>query len=144
MHLTFNLLVCRRLVALSCILIGSVVSSEEYAALPPKGIEVPQAKLDELASRIEKLQSQLNQSRGLNDGQRRQVEVFVRAASLAMEQGLFYQPKDIDHALRTIEIGAARLQAAKQGASELKLLAIGSQKASNISTACWRISIVDR
>ncbi len=70
MHRTFNLLVCRHLIALSCMLMGSVVSSEEYAALPPKGIEVPQAKLDELTKRIEKLQSQLNQSRGLKDGQR--------------------------------------------------------------------------
>ncbi len=70
---------------------------------------------------------------------------MIRAASLAIEQGLFYQPKDVDQSLRTIQIGASRLQAAKQGASLLKLLAIGSQKASNqrLMAGGFRSSIDD-
>ncbi len=103
-------------------------AAEQYPALPPAGIEVPQAKLNELQRRLNKLELQLQQSE-LGETDRVHVEVFARAAALALEQGLFYQPKDIDRALRAIQIGEQRLQSAKRGVAGKSLLAIGGPQA---------------
>ncbi len=52
MHRMIHVMLRCFVIALTCMFFGMLVKAEEYPALPPKGIEIPQAKLDELTKRL--------------------------------------------------------------------------------------------
>ncbi|MGV3483023.1 MAG: prolyl oligopeptidase family serine peptidase [Planctomycetaceae bacterium] len=102
---------------------------QTYKQLPPPGIELPEATLDQLRQDTQALRGSLDRAvMGAADADawRADVEVFVRAVELAIDQNLFYKPKDAEAASRALQIGRDRLEAATRGKRGLELLAIGS------------------
>lgn len=108
--------------------------------LPPVGNELPAEVAEELRHSAITLRRELAAATAHGAAAwRPDVEVFLRAAELALDQRLFYKPADIDKAKQVLQIAQQRLEAAKQlepsSASDvpaavrrsLKLLAIGSQ-----------------
>ncbi len=111
-----------------------------YQSLPPAGNGLAAEVAEELRQATATLRRELSaESAPGTAAWRADVEVFVRAAELALDQQLFYKPADIDKAKQALKIARQRLEAAKQfeplaagDASaavqqKLKLLAIGSQ-----------------
>ncbi len=117
------------LVLLAFVVSVNVLSAETFKQLPPPGIELSTEVLAELSSEAQKVRTALGQaviSSADVDAWRADVEVFVRAVELAIEQNLFYKPKDADSAVRALNVARERLAAAMSGKRGLELLAIGS------------------
>ncbi len=112
-----------------------------YKSLPPEGIELAAEVTRELRQSAMALRRELVAAAAHSGAAawRPDVEVFVRAAELALDQRLFYKPADIDKAKEALAIARQRLDAAKQLAplpvsdvnaavkQKLELLAIGSK-----------------
>ncbi len=75
MHRMIHVMLRCLVIALTCMFFGMLVKAEEYLRYAPKGIEIPQAKLDELTKRLRNC-SRFNsvKTEGSKDGQRMQVE----------------------------------------------------------------------
>ena len=104
-------------------------AAEVSKRLPPEGIVLPEKQLEELTKLTKELRRLLSVAIEKStdaDAWRADVEVFVRAVELALEQNLFYGPKDADAAVRALQIGLQRLDAVAAGTRGLKLLAIGT------------------
>lgn len=100
-------------------------AAQEFKSLPPAGIEIDESTLRPLADRAAQLQAAIDaQARGSDDADRWQpdVEVFVRAVRLAIDQGLFYKPGDPTHAAGLLDRAEERLQAAQRGDRGLTLM----------------------
>ena len=109
--------------------IATNVSGQTYKALPPAGITLPDETLDTLKRDTQKIRESLELAVSASkesDSWRADVEVFVRAAELAIEQNLFYKPKDAQSAAQALAIADERLNAAIAGKRGLDLLVIGS------------------
>lgn len=131
-----------RSLTLTLALIGSAVSlprgyaQEQYKSLPPEGIDVPAEVIEDLKELAAQLRRDLNAATatgGDTDGWAADVEVFIRAAELAIDQGLFYKPKDPAVAKEALQIARRRLTAATAGEratgaiGAVQRLAIGSK-----------------
>jgi len=125
---------------------GRIVA-ETYKQLPPPGIELPAETLSALKKDTQSLRERIDQTvQGSPDADewRADVEVFARAVELAIEQNLFYKPKDADAAQRALSIGKDRLAAVESGKRGLDILSIGSNKKQNGRTVAGGfISTID-
>ena len=107
----------------------TAANGQTYKELPPAGIVLPDKSLEALQRDTKKIRDSLNLAVGLSqdsDSWRADVEVFVRAVELAIEQNLFYKPTDAEAAAKALSIASDRLNAAKAGKRGLDLIAIGS------------------
>lgn len=125
----------------ACWLSGlSGLAQAPYKALPPEGIELAAEVAEELRQSVTTLRRELLAETAHGTAAwRPDVEVFIRAAELALDQRLFYKPADIDKAKQALQIARQRLDAAKQfeplaagdqaaaAKQKLQLLAIGSK-----------------
>jgi len=112
-------------------LVSPQARAETFKPLPPPGIDLPAEKLDSLTKQTRAFRNSIDQVvRTTQDANawRADVEVFVRAVELAIEQGLFYKPKDLEAAYRSLDIGKKRLEAIVQGKRGLAILLIGSNE----------------
>ncbi len=107
----------------------AAAKAETFKLLPAKGIEPPAAVMEllkrETQSIRQSLQSEVAKANDA-DTWRGDVEVFIRGAELAIDQTLFYKPKDVESVQRSIKIARDRLTAVTQGTRGVELLAIGS------------------
>lgn len=104
-------------------------AAQAFKALPPPGIALSQETIEPLKKDAEALRASLDRAIAGSpdaDSWRGDVEVFVRAVELALEQNLFYKPKDAEAAERALKIARERLEAANNGKRGLQLLMIGS------------------
>lgn len=100
-----------------------------FKSLPPEGIEIPVKSKNELKAGAADLRRELNTvaaTVGEANEWQPDVEVFIRAVELAVDQNLFYKPRDIDSATKMLQIAEQRLDAVRQGKRGVSLLAIGS------------------
>ncbi len=117
------------LLFVSCFGIVTTARGQTYKELPPVGITLPAKTIEVLKKDTKEIRESLDravQSSKESDSWRADVEVFVRAVELAIEQNLFYNPKDAEAAARALVIASERLNAAKAGKRGLALLVIGS------------------
>ena len=117
------------LVFFALLVVAQNAFGETYKQLPPPGVELPAKTLDGLKSAAHALRLSLDSAVKTSsdaDSWRADVEVFLRAVELAIEQNLFYKPKDGDAAMRALRIARQRLDAAVKGNRGLALVAIGS------------------
>jgi dienelactone hydrolase len=112
-----------------CISAGQLLCPTSSVAqeklLPPTGIELDDAVAAKLRSRVEELSvdiDQLAQSSTDAKSWKPDVEVFVRAVRLALEQQLFYTPKDADVASELLDEASRRLEEVVNGKRGLELL----------------------
>lgn len=112
---------------------GTVASGQDAApafkSLPPVGIDLAVEVTDELKAAAADLRRQLDMvAAAVDDAQQWQpdVEVFIRAVELAVDQNLFYKPRDVDGAKKMLQIAKQRLDAVREGMLGPALLAIGS------------------
>ena len=100
-----------------------------FKHLPPLGIEVGAEVMDPLKAATVDARRQLDM-RAATSGDANQwqpdVEVFIRAVELAIDQNLFYKSRDIDAAHKMLKIARERLDAVGDGHRGPTLLAIGS------------------
>jgi len=100
-----------------------------FKSLPPDGIEIAGEVTDELKVSAANVRRQLDSLAGTSsdsDQWRPDVEVFVRAVELAVDQNLFYKPRDVDNAKKMLQIAKQRLDAVRDGTRGPAILAIGS------------------
>jgi len=112
-----------------CCGVATTVSGQTYKELPPAGIALLDKTLDTLKRDTQKIRASLDLAISASkesDLWRADVEVFVRAVELAIEQNLFYKPQDAESAARALAIAGERLSAVKAGKRGLDLLVIGS------------------
>jgi hypothetical protein len=131
-------------------------AQDQYKSLPPHGIDVAPDVIHELKEMTFALRRDLAAALAVNpqgDSWRSDVEVFIRAAELAIDQGLFYKPKDTETAKEALQIARARLLAATGGTDAatssgakrtLELLAIGSRgEHAGLTLAGGFVSLID-
>ncbi len=113
-----------RSLSLAILLIGCSLitpggyAQEKYKSLPPRGIDVADEVIEELKQLAAALRRDLNAataSRSDADRWTADVEVFIRAAELAIDQGLFYKPKDPATVKEALLIARRRLEASSSG-----------------------------
>lgn len=100
-----------------------------FKSLPPVGIEIDVEVIGQLKSAAVDVRRQLDAVAGAADDAeqwRPDVEVFIRAVELAVDQNLFYKPRDADNAKKMLQIAQRRLDAVRQGKRGTPLLAIGA------------------
>jgi pimeloyl-ACP methyl ester carboxylesterase len=117
--------------------LGQSTGAEASKRLPPEGIALPEKQIAELTDLTKELRRLINVAVAKSpdaDSWRPDVEVFVRAVELALEQNLFYRPKDADAAIRVLQVGLKRLDAVAAGTRGLELLAIGTGGNGNART----------
>ncbi len=120
---------------LFALLIGTVAfqhaDAQTYKPLPPQGIDLPSETTETLQKEAQRLRLDLESLiRTTEDASvwRADVEIFLRAVEVAMEQGLFYLPKDVELVQRAAAITRQRLEAVSKGTRGLDLLVIGSSR----------------
>lgn len=125
----------RKLVAVAavfCMPASPALAQGEYKMLPPKGIDVAAEELRELADAVAKARAELESAAASEDGSawRPDVEVFLRSAELAIDQGLFYKPKDTDGVRQVVRVARERLEVLKTfgGGINNRLLAVGARE----------------
>jgi pimeloyl-ACP methyl ester carboxylesterase len=114
---------------LAIILGVQTVGAETYKQLPPAGIQLPPDIIEKIQTQTQAVREDLNLAKAKHldvDQWQADVEVFVRAVELALEQNLFYKAKDADAALRALQVARDRLVAVEQGERDMALLKIGS------------------
>lgn len=100
-----------------------------FKSLPPEGIDVADEVTSDLKRTAGEIRRQLEtvaDSASDSEQWRSDVEVFIRAAELAVDQNLFYKPRDIDNAKKVLQIAKQRLDAVRDGRRGLEVLAIGA------------------
>lgn len=100
-----------------------------FKHLPPLGIEIGAEATEQLKAATVDAQRQLEMLAATTDDAdqwRADVEVFIRAVELAVDQNLFYKPRDIENANKMLRIASQRLDAVVKGQRGPTLLAIGS------------------
>jgi pimeloyl-ACP methyl ester carboxylesterase len=100
-----------------------------FKQLPPAGMEIDAEVSSELKTASAELRRQLDSAAGSTDDAdqwRPDVEVFVRAVELAVDQNLFYKPRDVENARKMLQIARLRLEAIAEGKRGVAILAIGA------------------
>ncbi len=114
----------RRLLITLALICPTTTPAQEKA-LPPVGIQLDETVATQLYERVERINAEIQQLVGItsnaNDWQA-DVEVLTRAVQLALEQQLFYQPKETQHAEQLLDEAERRLAAVKTGQRGLELL----------------------
>lgn len=112
------------------VLLLSVAESalaETYKDLPPKGIVLEATVLSQLATEIDKLDDKISAAARKSPDASAwvpDVRVFVRAARLAVDQGLFYKPSDVQKVSKILAVAAERTAAAEAGLRGLRLMGL--------------------
>lgn len=104
-------------------------ASAAFKSLPPVGIEIAEDILSDLRAAATSTRQELETvSKSFDDVEqwRPDVEVFVRAVEMAIQQNLFYKPRDVDAAKSMLRIAKQRLDAVRDGKRGIELLAIGA------------------
>jgi len=105
------------------------VAPPAFKSLPPEGIEIAGEVTDDLKVSATAVRRQLDTvaaASGDADQWRPDVEVFVRAVELAVDQNLFYKATDVDHAKKMLQIARQRIDAVRTGTRGISLLVIGA------------------
>lgn len=103
----------------------SSVAMAQVKALPPKGIEIPEATKEKLKVRIAEINDELQRVADKTSDAADwspDVLVLLRGVELAITQDLFYQPKDVDVANKLLDEAKRRVAAVQKGARGLALL----------------------
>ncbi len=127
-HLTHRLR-SSMLVLLVCFASPARSQSEPIRTLPPAGIGLEAQTLAALSEQTGQLRQALTLALASSadaSAWRADVEIMVRAAELAIEQNLFYKPKDAENLRRLLAIAELRLSAVASGTRGRELMAIGS------------------
>ncbi|MEL6108020.1 MAG: prolyl oligopeptidase family serine peptidase [Planctomycetota bacterium] len=106
-------------------------SKPRFKQLPPKGIEVDFEALVQLTKRVDAARTRLNQAvekAGDSADWRSDVDVLIRAVSLAVEQELFFKKNQVRDANRLIDEAERRIEAAIGGTRGLELLGFDESK----------------
>ena len=77
--------------------------------IPPQGIAIPQATLDELRKEVQQLYKQLDRTQPYHED----VEVLIKAVDFALIHGEFYRKRDPKIAKRLLKIASQRLASMK-------------------------------
>ncbi len=113
----------------ACQLLTAAALVAQEKSLPPTGIEIDEAVATELKNRVEKISADISRLADSSDDARAwrpDVEVLVRGVRLALEQQLFYQPKDTTVANDLLDEAQRRLEEVVNGMRGLELLRIPS------------------
>lgn len=100
-----------------------------FKSLPPDGVEIAGDLMAELKVAVADVRRQLLLSvAAFNDADQWQpdVEVFIRAVEMAVDQNLFYKPRDVDQAKKMLQIAQQRIDAVREGKRGLALLTVGA------------------
>ncbi|MGI9472409.1 MAG: prolyl oligopeptidase family serine peptidase, partial [Rubripirellula sp.] len=98
-----------------------------YKKLPPDGIAIDPKVRKDLEDRVRDLQTSIEraaQDSADSESWTTEVEVFVRAVRMALEQNLFFKKSEPEHATKLLDEAARRLTAAKSGERGLRLLGL--------------------
>ncbi|MGI9470528.1 MAG: hypothetical protein ACR2NZ_03270, partial [Rubripirellula sp.] len=101
--------------------------ADSYKKLPPDGIAIDPKVRKDLEDRVRDLQTSIDraaQDSADSESWTPEVEVFVRAVRLALEQNLFFKKSEPEHATKLLDEAARRLTAVESGERGLRLLGL--------------------
>ena len=107
--------------------VPSEARAQDYKKLPPAGQEIDSAVRRDLRERLEALQNRLDMLAEQSDDAaawRPDVEVFLRAVRLALQQNLFYKGKDPQLAKQLLQVAGDRLDDVVAGRRGLLLMGL--------------------
>ncbi|MCP4887034.1 MAG: hypothetical protein GY904_10530 [Planctomycetaceae bacterium] len=127
----------RHVLAIVLCLIAHSCLAQTYKLLPPPGIEIDAAIRKDLQVRVDGLNAKLQSYRSSNEhrvGWLVDVKVLVRAVDLALDQNLFYQPRQAQQAVALLDEAERRLASLPQANDRMVWLGWDRSKSGEVQT----------